>query len=164
VLCTMRQAVTAMQKNNHALVSRTWIIPWSSPLVGVKDSPPRTKTLPPMEAMACPERPLGAGPMFWNMYHRWSVRNKLKVTHTIYTSRSRTRHLECCQIVKVLSVYTPPAKYVDDVVDHSGCVTFSRGGNKTDTLELSPHPCISIIGPCIIVMVLTIRSSEAVQT
>jgi hypothetical protein len=42
----------------------------SSALEGANDSPPRTKTLGPTEAMECPDRPLGAGPMFWNMYQR----------------------------------------------------------------------------------------------
>jgi hypothetical protein len=35
-------AVTLVQESSHVLVSITLIIPWSSPLVGVKDSPPRT--------------------------------------------------------------------------------------------------------------------------
>lgn len=44
----------------------------SSDLAGVNDSPPKTSTLVPIEAIACPDRPLGDGPMFWNIYHLWS--------------------------------------------------------------------------------------------
>lgn len=36
----------------------------------VNDSPPNTNTREPEAAMAWPERPLGEGPIFWNMYHR----------------------------------------------------------------------------------------------
>jgi hypothetical protein len=35
-------AVILVQESSHILVSIILAIPWSSPLVGVKDSPPRT--------------------------------------------------------------------------------------------------------------------------
>jgi hypothetical protein len=53
----------------------------SSLLVIPKASPPRTKTRVPDDAMAWPDLPLGAGPIFWNMYHRWSI--KRECTHKI---------------------------------------------------------------------------------
>ena len=59
----------------YELVSNTCTIDGSSGLVGFINSaprPPSTKTRGPMDAMACPERGLGAGPIFWNMYHLWS--------------------------------------------------------------------------------------------
>ena len=45
----------------------------SSGFAGFSDSPPKppsTKTREPIDAMACPERAVGAGPIFWNIYHR----------------------------------------------------------------------------------------------
>lgn len=45
----------------------------SSGFAGLSDSPPkppRTNTREPIDAMACPERADGAGPIFWNIYHR----------------------------------------------------------------------------------------------
>ena len=57
----------------YELVSNTCTIVGSSGLVGFMNSaprPPSTKTRGPMDAIACPERGLGAGPIFWNMYHR----------------------------------------------------------------------------------------------
>jgi hypothetical protein len=60
--------------NEDVLVSNTCMTLRSFSLDGGNDSPPRTNTLAPTEAMACPERPLGDGPIFWNMYQRWSAR------------------------------------------------------------------------------------------
>jgi len=45
---------------------------FSSGLDGPNPSPPRTNTLVPDDAIACPDLPLGDGPMFWKVYHRWS--------------------------------------------------------------------------------------------
>lgn len=59
----------------HILVSRTCTTLGSSPRGWAKaafDSPPSTKTCLPNAAMACPLRPEGAGPIFWNIYHRRS--------------------------------------------------------------------------------------------
>ena len=56
-----------------ALVSRTWTSAGSSCLVAEKDSPPRTKTRELALAIEWPDRPFGAGPIFWNMNHRWSA-------------------------------------------------------------------------------------------
>jgi len=35
-------------------------------------SPPTTNTLPWAATIAWPDLGVGAGPIFWNMYHRWS--------------------------------------------------------------------------------------------
>jgi hypothetical protein len=68
--------------NNYELVSNTWMRLWSSIFEGENDSPPKTNTRVPIEAIACPDRPLGEGPIFWNMYHRWSgMKNFNRVEH-----------------------------------------------------------------------------------
>lgn len=53
---------------NAVLVSKICIEGTSSCLV--VDSPPRTNTLVPIHDMAWPQRAVGDGPIFWNMYHR----------------------------------------------------------------------------------------------
>lgn len=54
----------------NALVSKTWITFESSGLDNPKVSPPKTNTRVPDDAIACPERPAGLGPIFWKVYHR----------------------------------------------------------------------------------------------
>ena len=90
---------------------------WSSDLPAPIDSapmPPRTKTRDPIDAIACPERAGGAGPIFWNMYQRWSV------PYSVYFSIGRytplTRELERAQIPQVLAIYASASKDIHNIV------------------------------------------------
>jgi hypothetical protein len=58
----------------YLLVSRTYIRFASAGFAfGMNDSPPRTNTRDPYDAIACPDRADGPGPMFLNVNHRCAI-------------------------------------------------------------------------------------------
>ena len=67
--------INKMAFGRNTLVSSTWMTEGSAVSPGVDSSPPSTNTLESTEAIVCPDLIVGAGPMFWNMYHLWSKKS-----------------------------------------------------------------------------------------
>ena len=130
----------------------------------MSDSPPRppkTKTLEPIDAIACPERAFGVGPIFWNMYHRWSKHN-VNGASIIRKKTRRTGHLERPKITKILAIDSSTTEDVDHIINDSRRMAFTRGRNEPDAGQLGPGLGVRIECPGVVVMILAISSTKAV--
>lgn len=82
-------------------------------------------------------------------------------THVLEHEPPLRPNLERGQIFQIFPVDSSTSKDVHDVVDECRGVPFSRYWDVSDAGEFGPDLGIEIVGPRIVVMVLSIRSSEA---
>jgi hypothetical protein len=134
----------------RVLVSKTWIIIGSSDFWDVKDSPPRTNTRDPAVAIECPERPLGAGPMFWNMNQRLS---ESKISFIIAGDGTRTCDFKGGEVIEVLAIHSATTENVHDIVHESSGMSFAGDGYKAYTCEFLPYSSVDVKRPSVIVMI-----------
>lgn len=95
-------------------------------------SPPRTKTREPKDAMACPERPPGLGPMFWNMNHRLPARHVRICLSMSQLGCDLTRDLERSQIAEILPVNAAATENVHDIVYECRSMSLPRTWDVTN--------------------------------
>lgn len=74
---------------------------------------------------------------------------------------SLTGQFESGQVSQILAIYASPSKDIDDIVHDSCCVSLSRRRNEANTLQFRPSSRVDIIGPCVIVMILTVGAPKA---
>ena len=116
-----------------------------------------------MDAIAWPDLGDGAGPIFWNIYHRWSaIRHEKRRPSSIPIEgqRALTGHLEGTKITEVLPVNPPTTEDIDYIIDHRRGMALPWGRNEADAGQLGPRPGVGVERPSIIVVVLAVCSTE----
>ena len=151
---------SAVGLNTSKFVFKTWT--GSSASERVNDSPPSTNTLSPTEAIACPERPLGDGPMFPNIYQRWSTKRKKLVKTVNDRNNSLTWYFKCYKIDKIISFDSPPTKDVNDVADECRSMALARTRNGPSTVKFGPLSSGQIESPNIVVVIPPVSSSKTI--
>ena len=153
--------------SKYSLVSRTWIMEGSSGFEGFRDSPPNppsTNTRDPIDAIACPEREEGAGPIFWNIYHRWSASVMYsRQIQSVEQEYALTGDLESDKVTQVFPVNPLSAIDIDDIVHQRCSMAFPRERNVPNACEFRPRIGNGIEHPSVIVVVLTICATKSIK-
>jgi hypothetical protein len=64
------------------------------------------------------------------------------------------------EIFQIFPVHATSTKYVNSIVDERCSMTLPRRRDKPNALQLRPLPSIQFEGPCVIVMMRAISSTE----
>lgn len=100
--------------------------------------------------------------MFWNMNQRCAAHEVSQKSRESEVTR-RTGDFESGEILKILPVDSSTTEDIHHIVDERSSMPFSRNRDISDAREFRPKLRIRVVAPGIVVVILSIRSSEDVD-